>query len=359
MAQMRLFTPQGFHPTPAGARHYVVALQTRNGELNALRELAESHWERLTPLIQVVGRKTNNPTTRSTVRRWAKKLADAVTAHPCFVDTLGSPADKPSILGTLYEECRRAGINFVPVIRVGEGHSARFRAVVDAATQDGRGVCLRHRVLGTMPPPGYSVQNLLEATLASVGTTVSQADLILDLGFLDPDCPPNIDFERVIDDSTDVGAWRSLVLMGTSMPRSLGRVPEGSDGYIPRREWENWVAARNAGLKRTPTFGDYAIQNPQPPGDGGGIMRANIRYTLESTTLIARGKSILEGKGQYRDLCERVVMHPKFAGRNYTWGDAILESCANGELAPGSQEMWRGAGTSHHIRHVEEQLCSI
>ncbi len=356
MSQLRLFAPPSFNPTSGGVRHYVVALQSRIGELDALRALPDSAWERLTPLIQVVGRRTAGPTTRSTVRQWARRVAPAVGTHPCFLDTLGSPANRSSILAILYEESRRAYINFVPVLRVGESSQRRFRAVTDAATQDGRGVCLRHRVLETLPPPGSNVKDLLQATLEALDVRIGEADLILDLGFLDPDYPPDIDLERIVNDSTSVGIWRSLVLLGTSMPRSLGRVPQGSDGYIARREWEGWVALKETLVTRLPTFGDYAIQNPEPPGTGGGIMRANIRYTLENATLVVRGRPVFEGKGQYRDLCERIVKHPRFAGSRYSWGDEILMRCADGLVPPGSQSMWRGAGTSHHLRVVDDQL---
>ena len=70
-----------------------------------------------------------------------------------------------------------------------------------------------------------------------------------------------------------------------------------------------------------PSFGDYAIQHPRPPHDGGGPgMRATIRYTANGETLVARGQGsiIQEGNAQYRLLCQQLVVRSEFAGRVYS-----------------------------------------
>ena len=107
-----------------------------------------------------------------------------------------------------------------------------------------------------------------------------------------------------------VGAWRSLVLIGTSIPTMMSEVTQGTVGSIPRREWELWSKLRERELGRMPAFGDYAVQHPDPPLDGGGPgMRANIRYTVAEQTLVARGMGPFtqEGKEQYQDLCAWLV----------------------------------------------------
>lgn len=87
-------------------------------------------------------------------------------------------------------------------------------------------------------------------------------------------------------------------------------------------------------------------------------MRANIRYTTNGSTLVARGRGsvIQEGNDQYRLLCQHLVAHRDFAGAHYSWGDATINGCAQGDIEPGAQEMWRGAGTSHHLQFVTDQL---
>jgi hypothetical protein len=114
-------------------------------------------------------------------------------------------------------------------------------------------------------------------------------------------------------------------------------------------------------MARLPTFGDYAIQHPDPPLEGeesGPGQRANIRYTTNKVTLVPRavGPVVLEGREQYRDLCRQLVVQPEYAGGHFTWGDRLIADCASGIDEPGWQNHWRGAGTSHHLRHVVKQL---
>jgi hypothetical protein len=125
-----------------------------------------------------------------------------------------------------------------------------------------------------------------------------------------------------------------------------------------------WCALTELGLSRRPTFGDYAIQNPDPPLDdqpSGPGQRANIRYTTDAATLAPRavGAVIQEGAEQYRQLCRQLVAQPEFAGADFSWGDLQIAECADGVGEPGWQNRWRGAGTSHHLRHVVDQLARL
>jgi len=208
-------------------------------------------------------------------------------------------------------------------------------------------------------PPRQTLDKYLEDILARLGVSVTQADLVFDLDYLDEDA--DVDVISLAEDlrsAISIGQWRNISLLGTSMPSMLGRIKEGSLGMIPRQEWEIW-AALGGRVARLITFGDYAVQHSRPPHeDGGPGMRANIRYTTERATLIARGRGslLLEGKEQYRDLCQDLLNHSLFNGREYSWGDALITDCAQGLQAPGSQNMWRGVGTSHHIQFVTDQL---
>jgi hypothetical protein len=135
-------------------------------------------------------------------------------------------------------------------------------------------------------------------------------------------------------------------------------IKENSIGEIPRTELEIWRGLREAGLSRPIAFGDYAVQHPHPPADKGGPgMRADIRYTVADRVIVPRGQAILtEGSGQYQELCRLLVAEPEFEGRGFSAGDRVFYDCARGLIRPGAQNMWRGAGTSHHIRFVIRQL---
>jgi hypothetical protein len=374
--QLTLIRPESFRPVPSGARHYVAALQSKSGERDALAHVSTDTWAHLTPLVEILGPKTgqSEPYTHSQTKAWVRKVSDVVGVHPCFLDTLrirpnhrvATSAGEQPVLSVLHSEARKRGMAFVPTLWLGDGDRARSQ-IRDCAGADGRGVALRYPLLGSVSVDGRSTETLIKEALDAVEVDVGGADLILDLDFLTEDVDIEAgDIAVAIDGLVAIGDWRSVVLIGSSMPRSLGGgiVPEGTFGRLPRREWELWCALARLRPGRMPTFGDYAVQNPKPPLEAepsGPGQRANIRYTTDDATLVPRavGAVIQEGAEQYRDLCRQLVAQPEFAGSDFSWGDREIEECADGFGSPGSQHKWRGAGTSHHLRHVVDQLARV
>jgi len=376
--QPTLFGRKDFQPVPAGAGHYVVALQTKPGELNALMNASPQTWAHLTPLIQIVGPKGSSaePFTKNRVEDWVKKVAVAVGIHACFLDVLRMRPNHPTtmrdgnrpVLSVIHAAARKRHLAFVPVMRLSDAKTI-VSQIADTTACDGRGVALRIPLLGTVNPDGRSAETLIKEALDAVQMETDSADLLMDLAYLseDTEIDPE-DLASLIDELVAVGPWRSVVLLGTSMPRSLGGgiVVAGSIGRLPRREWLLWSALSKSRLSRLPTYGDYAIQHPEPPMDviAGQIpfgIRGAIRYTHETETIIPRAKAPRheEGREQYRQLCEVLVSQPEFAGRDFTWGDRQIAECAAGECEPGWEDHWRGAGTSHHLRLVVDQLAEI
>jgi hypothetical protein len=370
--QIPLLKPQLLEPLPIGDRHYVAVLQSKTGEREALRHASSTTWERLTPLIEVVGPKNPKPPlTRTSVAAWIKRVADAVAAHPFYLDILrleptlavaGKNGEEP-VLGRMYAEARKRRMRFVPVAHVSESTKQHLQLVGQAVLEDGNGVALRYRMRTVTPSAGLGHDDVLRAHLSDLGVAVEEADLLVDLEYLDEDV--EVDPEDIaagLREMCDVGQWRSLVVIGTSMPKMLSCVREGTLGSIPRREWDLWSGLSRYDLRRMPAFGDYAVQNPEPPADdvGGNTMRANIRYTTATETLVARGRGPVsqEGKEQYRGLCQQLVARAEFAGPAYSWGDEVIDDCARGAAEPEAQNLWRGAGTSHHLRAISEQLAS-
>jgi T4 beta protein len=374
--QLRLTRSEWFRPVPEGIGHYVPVLQSQPGERDALAKASPQTWEHMTPLIVILGpkKRETEPFNPDRIAEWVKKVAAAVDAHPCFLDTLrvrGTDRVRTAggtcpVLDAIYAQACNREMQFVPVLRVHDPTST-VKQIRDAVERDGRGVAVRYPLLDSASADDRGLQALIKEALHAVGVDVVGADLLLDLGFLDPDVEINPDvLQTSIDHLVAVGAWRSVVLIGTGMHRSLGGgvVPEGTVGRLPRREWDLWRALRTRQQRRLPTYGDYAVQHPDPPWEGEGSgpgMRANIRYTLEDITVVPRGLGPFqqEGAEQYRRLCQKIIAEPEFAGPDYTWGDRLIDDCARAIGDPGNQNRWRGAGTSHHLRLVVEQLARL
>lgn len=369
--QPPLLPPPPLEPMPLGSRHYLVALQSHQGERNALRNVSELTAERMTPLIEFVGPKDQaRSLAGETIARWAKEIADVWASRPCFVDIKRlKPGRKVAIgkttgpvLKAIHDACRKRGLLFVPVLPL-DAADAYLQVVRDSVMQDRRGVCLRYRYMEMVLPTGTDIVNWLRGILGQVGVSVENADLLIDLGYLGPDDSLTAQtIARLVDRVIGVGGWRSLALLGTSIPSTMSSIREGTLGSLERKEWCLWKELQAKPLVRFPAFGDYGIQHPNPPQEGGGPgMRANIRYTLSDRTLVARGRGSVteEGNKQYRELCEHLVMHPAFSGTSYSWGDDVVLDCAEGRVPPGAQNLWRGAGTSHHLRYVTDQIAAM
>jgi hypothetical protein len=376
--QLPLSNPAEFQPVPRGTGHYVAALQTKAGELRALREASAQTWAGLTPLIEMLGPKPRGsaPFTRTRVEGWVKRLAMAVGSHSIFLDRLRLTPNhltetrfgRVPVLTAIHAAARSRRVVFVPVLQLGDVE-ATVRQVADSAACDGRGVALRVPLLGTVSADGRSLQTVIQETLDAIQVDVTGADLLMDMREISEDAEIHVeDVAPMVEDLVALGQWRNVVLLGTTMPRSLGGgiVEAGTVGRLPRKEWLLWLALRGSRGSRLPTYGDYAVQHPEPPLDvaEGQLplgMRGAIRYTHETVTVIPRARAPRheEGREQYRQLCRVLVDQPEFVGRDYTWGDCQVADCADGSCEPGWEDHWRGAGTSHHLRFVVDQLARL
>ena len=369
--QLSLLPRSQLDSLPVDISRYVAAVQNKPGELDALEQASAETWERLTPLIHIVGhlKKREQPYLSASIRNRVKRISEVVGNRGLYLDILRldplfpvqtSNGEVP-VLAQIYAAARKRGLCFVPVVWVGESTPKHFGLVAQAVTEDRHGVALRYKFLRSALPTGMTRASLLAQTLNKVECEATDADLLIDLEVLEPDQ----DFDAAtiahsIEEMTGVGAWRSMVLLGTTMPRMMSCIEEGTLGSLERREWTLWKELRDQRLTRVPVFGDYVVQHPHPPMDegGGNTMRANVRYTTGTETLVARGQGPvrIEGNEQYRGLCQKIVARTEFCGPAYTWGDGVIADCATGAIQPGAQRMWRGAATSHHLRFVVEQL---
>jgi hypothetical protein len=228
-----------------------------------------------------------------------------------------------------------------------------------------RGIAMRMPLLTTIGVGAESLADRVRRDLDSMKLQPAEVDLIMDMGYLLPDYElPAFDLATLVRECRDVGSWRRLILVGSSIPSSLAdEVGEDTSDTLPRREYDLWLAVgRPSGV----AFGDYGIQGPKPPYDGrGGLGRANLRYTTASGTVAFRGLGAVnslpkaEADDQYRRMCQSVMLLGSFGGRGCCWGDELIEGCALGDRVPGRQEMWRWAGTSHHLVVVADSLSAL
>src|ERR1700738_692845 len=128
--QLPLTVGPRFQPLPLDSAHYVAALQTKPGELDALERATADTWSKFTPLIQIVGPRTAKKLINAAnVTTWTSNVQRGVGQHTLFLDILRLKATHPvvtsggverPVLERIFWSARRRSLNFVPVIRVGQ-----------------------------------------------------------------------------------------------------------------------------------------------------------------------------------------------------------------------------------------------
>jgi Beta protein len=358
-------------------RHYVPALKARQGELGALETLSVAARKRLTPIIELQevpfdhGSKTYKlsvpehiiKTMKSVRKAWpgdarlfldGAELADSPIAHTAAVVTKA------------HGMARTLKIMAVPVTGLEKttGHDEAVRGVIGT---DGLGVCLRLGVADLSTPDMLSVSlaNRLNALKVSAG----QTDLIVDFRGITKAQVPLITWsaKMLLSSLPTPAAWRSLTVLCTTFPETLGGVVKpGSEGMIARGDWTLWqdIMADNVSLPRKPAFGDYGIQHPYLPDLAPQILNETmipaIRYTCLDSWLIIRGHRFkTHGHEQFHELAAKLKARTEYQGPSFSWGDNYIERCALKTAKTGSQGTWRRVGTSHHLEFVVKQLSTL
>lgn len=287
--------------------------------------------------------------------------------RPFFLDPrwlgLGSMVDLGGIRRRATEhvlaECCAYVLNAIPVL--GLEDAPALRTLFANTIGFGRGVCVRVSIRGSIAPTGTTLAQQIERVLFEVGVDYAQAELFLDLGFIDQ--TPGFtatDIHRRLGTLGDLSRWRGLVVSGTVIPQDLSGWPENQVRELRRHELAMWLALGGLAPARTPSYSDYLIQHPRPPQGKPRGMKANIRYPTKEEVIIARGTQVGRGSiWQYRTLSAMITSRDDYDGPGFSWGDAQIDACARGTWLPRTAQDWREIGTDRHLKLTWSTLASM
>ncbi len=365
-SQIPLFTSELIAERPVPLGEYVPVLLDKQGERAALARAGDPVWESMTPLIQMLPGEDRGPDDKViSIIDSIGRLRRVVGDHLIYLDPGGvarrtrrSNVMPPATVENLYTQASRDGLSFIPVHTIGRTDLAAIAARV--AHEERRGLALRVR-LGNLTYAG--ARRLVDGVLAefeALDIAPTSTDLMVDLGYLDRDAevdaaglnPLFLELERA-------ARWRTVTVAATTVPASFADVVgDGELGGVPRREWGIWKGLRALGHEGL-RYSDYAIQNCIPPDPMHTTnMRASIRYGVSDWLFIVRGVgpiqplALEEKAAQYRELAERLMLHPPFVGRACCDGDRFIEECADGLRPVRAQRVWREIGTLHHLHMI-------
>jgi hypothetical protein len=344
--------------------HYVPILKGKQGEFASLEQLSGESKSRLTPVIEAFLVNKRKKKIESECKRlkkvWGENRAIFLDVYrPNEEDNADSVALP---LGQYLEAARKIGLQLIPV--TGLRRSPSFQSVIkNAVKTDALGVCFR---LEPTDLGSTDVGNKAKNLARDLKVSESDIDLLLDFR----EIPLNqisilpLTVKTILKSFPAIKTWRTLTLVATTFPTSMGAFTSRTITPRLRGEWAIWTNLNaDRSLSRTPTYGDYGIQNPfLMEGFDFRIMdmTANIRYTREAEWIIFKGAGIKKiGREQIRSICRAVIRHAAYCGVDHCAGDNYINECAAGRVPVGVPATWRRVGTTHHLTFVVNQLSNL
>lgn len=343
---------------------YVPALRWRQGEYQALARLTVAAKDRIVPYITI-------PEVEFDFELWQPKKSVQEHVHPfaarfnakwghrpAWVGVHPSICDKPmgdgrDIFTYVFEALRAFQATAIPALSLDASPLLAASVAVIVAT-DGLGAAISVRLEDLMK---LDARSRIEALAASLGLSLEEVDLIIDLGA--PNFEPYDAFAAALIAATkrvgDLHTFRNFVVIGTAIPETFRDVAKGAD-QLPRHDWlfyRTLLGKMPTGM-RTPNYGDYTIVHPEfTPVDMRKIKSAGkLVYTTSTTWEVRKGGAFRDNPGQMHDHCTSIVASGKFSGAGFSSGDDYIAKCAAKTKGPSNQPWWKFVTINHHITHV-------
>ncbi|OGA44749.1 MAG: hypothetical protein A3F74_19855 [Betaproteobacteria bacterium RIFCSPLOWO2_12_FULL_62_58] len=349
---------------------YVAFMRVLEGDMEGLRHASRTAQGRTQPYFEIVKtRPRKSDRGASFVVRAADWIVDTWRLKgPAFVELVDEPGPEennwfPSqdhTLVLLHRYFRQKNVTAIPTIPLDRTGPYR-EAFLKVASVASSGMAVR-LYADDLELPSETIAKLrklgLEARRAN-----SEIDLIINVQRIKLD-QLNLLRSKILDFLAALAAeapYRSITLVGTSVPESLSEVvPENEEREVPRLELRLWREVC-AAYGRLIGLGDYLIVRPEYDDRKGGFdnINAKIFYTTDKSTYIVRGKSRKKEKleDQYPNLTQRLTRSGVFQDAEFSWGDARIAEYAQRGQAPGSPKIWIVIGISHHIELVSAQVA--
>lgn len=350
-------------------RQYVPILRWKRGERGALKELADTDKQRVTPLIELppslftLEYDAGDQDLRGVLIRATGDIRKTWGTRPAFCDLGLMPpraeatgGDHPVTL--VWEYARRQRLNLIPV--TGLRRSQRYQsAVTRVIGQAGSGVCIR---LTSEQLDSATFRSDLSGLMASCRVQPGTVDLVIDRRAVNDLSRPIGELLRRLP---TVSEWRTLTVAGGSFPRDLSGFAVGQHRH-PRLEWRMWTreVLDAEGVERRVTFADYTTQHAvfaEPPRQAN--FSASIRYTSTDYWVVMRGEGVFNddsaGFAQWPANASLLCERQEFCGPRFSAGDSYIASHTVLGASTGNAESWLRAGVNHHITFVVRQIASL
>ena len=346
-----------------GPDHYVPVLKIKRAEKAALADVGGSHPGAVTPLLEVVVRKSEKSLPEHIDTAFDKLAQSIAKLSPCFLDTreLVSDGDVASV--AVFKRARADGMDFIPVVGIrrpaGNAAALKYRE---------NGVALR---ITRQEMEAGGLAKAIQEFLQANALKENGVDLIMDMGYVGDMISVGVSLlaSRFLQTIPNRQAWRTFTLSGCAFPSSMGKVGKNAHLLVDRSEWVCWkgLYIQRANLDRLPTYSDCAIQHPDGvEGFDPKTMAASAaaRYTAGDFWLLVKGEStkVKKPSVQFLKIAKSIVAKQHgnyYMGTQHCTGCQMINDAANGAPKLGSLEKWRLIGSIHHVTTVLKDLYAL
>lgn len=344
---------------------YLPILKWKQGEQLALRNLTETQWSGVVPLLELQPIQAS-PDSASIRANLPAYLNDKVTSKLCkavppgwtvAIDTSSLSVGTVNQLLLLILTCTQLqrmlpDYTFVPVIHASQLESLNLLSISDKERLNSFPEIMLRIIIDQFEP--FQVSPSV-SKLTSYGIKKKNLHILIDqYSIVERD--PNECFKNVkpYADNAIGTKCASVTIAGGAFPVNLmGR--RGGLSTIPRVEWKTWCLFRKSGEYSTLRYSDYTVTNPAPLEVEIDPSKLNpsiaIRYAVTETWRLYKGSQFKKApKNEYKTLCKFLVSDAHYSGENFSYGDRQYKLASEtAKETNGTPSSWRKEATNHHI----------
>lgn len=354
--------------------NYVPILKVRKAEMSALHVTPRDALQPLLELMPLplpeLGDEDQEQKSAKTLEEHLllqlKMMTEKWGTEPVMVDfqhlLASSPGAAPQIRAWA-DDAQKEGVRLIPTIPL-NGSAARIALARYIAQNHRNGFALRVTGVpdnwGNLVPDAQAVIDLMDVGIGDI-------DLVVDLGDIHKLSVSNLatGISVKLPPLLKLGKWRTVTVAAGGYPDSN---PKADDVLIPRADAQLWRQLRRMmpDIAAQVQFGDYGVDNPKFGLTKSRTLNTLLKYTLNNDWWFLRERGTpgaeLEGgqkgkgqKGDFRNLCKRLIADPRYMTASYSWGDNWLEDRASAPNSGGGAER-RQAMFSHHFMVALSEL---
>lgn len=334
---------------------YIPILRWKTGEKNCLEHLFPDIASQIIPFVEV-SPPSDSPTDESGEKKLAKLISSFNPSwenKPFYLylsDDWYTGADSPEQISEIYADLFKK-INHSRAI---PAFDITDEINISNATNltNANGICLR--------VSGNNFELLSQSLsnyVANSWITPQNTDLLLDLKYIDEDIyPKKAALTTVISDIPNISDYRRIIIASCSFPKDISNLRSDEINEFSRHE--TTIHKISLDLQNKFSFNYiYADYGPMNLNEVafvlGMVPNFKIKYSTADKYLIVKGLSLKKGGLDLSNVvtaCKQLVSHAQYSGENFSYGDSIIATTANGtNTKSGNLTNWVGYSFNHHI----------